>query len=106
VRILLFIEREETRPDLAARAIHALGARRLPMVRDWLASHVVRRTAVLRRRVLQEEGPSVRAALEILGRLYRNDPAVAPILNLALRRGGSLAEVVRAGAPADAEATA
>ena len=106
VRILLFIEREETGRELAARAIHALGTRRLPMVRDWLASHVVRRTAVLRRRVLQEEGPSVRAALEILGRLYRNDPAVAPILKLALRRGGSLADVVRAAAPADAEATA
>jgi len=104
-RILLFIEREATGPELAARAIHALGARRFPMVRDWLASHVVRRTAILRRRVLREEGPSVRAALEILARLYRDDAAVAPVLHLALRRGGALAEVVRAGAPAAAEAS-
>jgi len=103
VRILLFIERPRTDPELTARAIQALGVRRFPMVRDWLVSHVVRRTALLRRRVLQEDSPSVRAALEVLGRLYPGDPAAAPVLDLALRRGGGLAEVVRGRAPAGAE---
>ena len=87
-RILLFIRRMEGNDALVTRAIQALGVHPLPVVRDWLLEHVGRRTRILRRLKLHEGRPTVAPALEVLGRLYGDDPAVRPLLELARGRGG------------------
>ena len=96
-RILLFIRRMEGNDALVTRAIQALGVQPLPVVRDWLVEHVGRRTRILRRLKLHEGRPTVTPALEVLGRLYGDDPAVRPLLELARARGGS--PEAPAGAP-------
>jgi hypothetical protein len=96
-RILLFIRRMEGNDPLVTRAIQALGVHPLPLVRDWLVEHVGRRTRILRRLKLHEGRPTVAPALEVLGRLYGDDPAVRPLLELARARGGT--PVAPAGAP-------
>lgn len=85
-RILLFIRRVEGNDALVTRAIQALGVHPLPVVRDWLVAHAGRRTRILRRLKLQEGRPTLPAALEVLGRLYADDPGVRPILELARER--------------------
>lgn len=87
-RILLFIRRMEGNDALVTRAIQALGVQPLPVVRDWLVEHVGRRTRILRRLKLHEGRATVAPALEVLGRLYRDDPAVRPLLELARSREG------------------
>ena len=87
-RILLFIRRMEGNDSLVTRAIQALGVQPLPVVRDWLVEHVGRRTRILRRLKLHDGRPTVAPALEVLGRLYGDDPAVRPLLELARSRGG------------------
>lgn len=93
-RILLFIRRMEGNDVLVSRAIQALGVQPLPLVRDWLVAHAGRRTRVLRRLKLQDGRATLPAALEVLGRLYSDDPAVRPLLELARRQGGALASAV------------
>lgn len=96
-RILLFIRRMEGHDALVTRAIQALGVQPLPLVRDWLVQHVGRRTRILRRLKLHEGRATVPAALEVLGRLYPDDPAVRPLLELARARGTSFSAVVGVG---------
>lgn len=103
-RILLFIRRVEGNDALVTRAIQALGVHPLPVVRDWLVAHAGRRTRILRRLKLQEGRPGLPAALEVLGRLYADDPGVRPLLELAREQGGTPASSVgpspNPGAPA------
>lgn len=96
-RLVRVVERPEVSEGIRVRAVTAMAARPIPPIRDWLVRHVTRRTRFLRRLALKDGGPTVLAALEVLGRVYGSDPAVAPILELARRRGGSHWVAVRRG---------
>lgn len=96
-RILLFIQRVEGSDALVTRAIQALGVQPLPMVRDWLVGHVSRRSRILGRLRLQESRATLPAALELLARVYGDDPVVQPVLELARGQRGAMADA--AGPP-------
>ncbi|MCU0626440.1 MAG: hypothetical protein MUF21_08145 [Gemmatimonadaceae bacterium] len=73
--------------DDRARAgvVLASGAIGGTRVRDWLATLLVRRTAILRRKVLVKPTPMAVAALHVLRRSWRNDPSVRELLERAQR---------------------
>jgi hypothetical protein len=68
-----------------ASAVLAAGAIGGAQVRDWLAKLLVRRTRVLRRRVLARPSAVTIAALHVLRRHWRRDPLVAEVLEIADR---------------------
>ena len=68
-----------------ASAVLAAGAIGGVRVRDWLAALLVRRTRVLRRRVLARPSAVTIAALHVLRRHWRRDPVAADVLAIADR---------------------
>lgn len=70
---------------IRARAVRTMAYARTDAVRDWLLSHVVRRTKVLRRLILIEPTPVTVSALQVLLRNHPDDPAVVRVQALARR---------------------
>lgn len=66
-----------------ARAVRALVSTRSDAVRVWLTDLVARKSMVLRRLRLTDPNAVAASALHVLTRVYSDDPAAAPVLEVA-----------------------
>ncbi len=69
-----------------ARIVRVVGTVSDPAVRDWLVSLAVRRSAVLRRRLLAEPTQTAVAAVAALQQTWSTDIVVQPVLQLVARK--------------------
>ncbi len=71
--------------SVRARMVRALAHTGGDTVREWLISHVARRSRILRRMTLVEPTLTAVAALHVLQRLHATDPDAADVIALARR---------------------
>lgn len=85
-RLLRFLDAGHRDDDLRTRAIRALaGAKAVGPVRDRLLALITKRSRVFKRVALHDPAPIVLAAIEVLALRYASDPAVIPMLDLAVK---------------------
>lgn len=77
-----------TRGDtLRARTIRAMTALKNDEQRDWLISHVTRRSRILRRLTLTDPTHTAVAAVQALQLTYARDPVAMPVIELVRKEG-------------------
>lgn len=84
-RLTSMVDAGQRADSLRARAVRALAPLRTDAMRDWLVGVATRRTRILRRLKLNEPTLTAISALQVLMRVYRDDPAAAPIRAVARR---------------------
>lgn len=86
-RLLELIRDERLPVEVRARAVWALDAHGGAATCAWLVGHTTRRRFLTRRLALNDDSPTVRAAIGLLAKRYRNDPRAARVLAMAMASG-------------------
>lgn len=73
--------------SLRARTIRAMSAVKNDQLRDWLITHVTRKSRILRRLTLAEPTPTAVAAFQALQRTYGGDQIALPVIELVRKDG-------------------
>ncbi|HYW51476.1 MAG TPA: hypothetical protein VE861_12770 [Gemmatimonadaceae bacterium] len=84
-RLTSMVDAGQRADSLRAKAVRALAPICSDALRDWLISLATRRTRILRRLTLAEPTQTAISALQVLMRVYRDDPAAGPIRAVARR---------------------
>ena len=84
-RIRLRVERSELDPSLRALGIRAAATVRTPDTLGWLASRVIKASRLLGRPSLLPATPETVAAVTAIAAGWRNDPAAAQVVTLAMK---------------------
>ena len=82
-QIIALVDAGRHSEPVRARAVRTLASTRSDAVRDWLTDLVARKSMVLRRLKLADPTPVAASALHVLTRVYSDDPAAAPVLEVA-----------------------
>jgi hypothetical protein len=99
------VDRGELDPSLRALGIRAVATGRTPGTLEWLIGHVLTRSKLLGRPKLCEMTPESAAALTAIVAGWRNDPAAAPVLELAARSRDAQVRAAVKGQPASRPST-
>jgi len=84
-QLLALVDAGDQSDPVRARAVRAVGTVVRDDIRDWLVRLTTRRTAFLRQLKLVEPTQTAAMALQILQRVYADDPAVARVRTLAVK---------------------